>query len=900
MRAQAIHGAFCFFLLLTAGEQVLTAGQDGLPSAPKLVVFSDGTQIEVQHYELRGKLVVFVTDDGKLRSVSRIYVDLEATERINGDFPRKAFSEAGESAHGRADFTSGAPEQRGTMSRDAPGLSPLSGTSADSFALTPGAVQRFREPNLGPEVATEIDSASSDNATSPVAGAVIIDGPPPPQPPDMVSRDEAGRVTLRAVRLVEPLLVDGRLDDPVYRRVPAVSNFVQQEPHEGQPATEQTEIWVFFDDETFYVAARCRDSHPERIVTNELRRGHVGIARGDNLTVVLDTFYDRRNGFFFQTNPLGGVYDSLVTDERNENIDWDTVWDTRSARFEHGWSVEIAIPFESLRYKAGGDQVWGINVRRIVQWKNEMSYLNPVPASYGRTGIMKFSSAAALVGLELPVKSVNLELKPYVIADVTTDTVASPPVSNDPTGDAGFDVKYGLTRGLVADFTYNTDFAQVEVDEAQVNLTRFNLFFPEKRQFFLEGSDIFRFGGAGPRFSGLTPVGDAPIVFFSRRIGLIEGRPIPIRFGGRVTGRAGPYTIGVLNIHTDEDRTLGVDATNFSVGRLKRNVFSRSSIGVIATYRSPALDSGESNQVFGVDGAFAFFSNLFIDTYYARSPKPDRVGNEESYRATVENNGDRYGFQFEHLVVGRDFNPEIGFLRRRDFRRNFGQVQFTPRPASSSLVRKYRYEASFDYFSSDSNGVLETREAKLRFGIDFQNSDRWNVDYTRSFEFLAERFEISEGVIIPPGGYSFQNVRTTYALGQQHRLSGTLSFQSGGFFSGDRTEASYDGRLRVTTKFALEPGIAINWIDLSEGSFTTRLARLRVIYTMSPRMFVEALTQYNSSTDAIGTNIRFRWEYQPGSDLYIVYNEGRNDAPGRFPLLANRVLAVKFTRLFRF
>ena len=519
--------------------------------------------------------------------------------------------------------------------------------------------------------------------------------------------------------------------------------------------------------------------------------------------------------------------------------------------------------------------------------------------------IMKFSSAATLVGLELPAKSVTLELKPYGISEVTTDTVASPPVSNDVTRDVGFDVKYGLTRGLVADFTYNTDFAQVEVDEAQVNLTRFNLFFPEKRQFFLEGRDIFRFGGAGPRFSGLTPVGDAPIVFFSRRIGLSEGQPIPIQVGGRVTGRAGAYTISALNIQTDDDRTIGVDATNFSVARLKRNIFSRSSVGVIATHRSRTLDSTGSNQVFGVDGAFAFFSNLFIDTYYARSRTPDRVGparigKEESYRAQVVNSGDRYGFQFEHLVVGRDFNPEIGFMRRRDFRRNFGQVQFTPRPASSGVVRKYRYEASFDHFTSESTGVLETREAKLRFGIDFQNSDRWTVEYTRSFEFLPEPFEVSEGVNIPPGGYDFQDVRTSYRLDRGRRLAGDLSFRTGGFFSGDRTEASYNGRWRVTTKFALEPSIAINWIDLPEGSFTTRLARVRVIYTMSSRMFVESLTQYNSSIDALGTNIRFRWEYQPGSDLYIVYNEGRNAALGRFPLLTNRVLAVKFTRLFRF
>ena len=805
---------------------------------PKRVVFADGTVLPVRDYQLNGQLIVFETSDGKLHSASRDYVDIAAMDRMNG---------------------------------------------------------------AAPEASAVADSLPVSAAPAPSAsGLVIIDGPPPPVAPEMVARDELRRVTLRAVRLVEPIVVDGRLDDPVYERVPAVGDFIQQEPVEGELATEPTEVWIFFDDDTLYVSARCWDSRPERLVISELRRGNVGIARGDNLTVVLDTFYDRRNGFFFQTNPGGGVYDSLVTDERNENIDWDTVWDTQSALFDNGWSVEIAIPFASLRYKAGTEQVWGINIRRIVNWKNEMSFLNPVPASYGRSAIMKTSSSAALVGLEPPAKSVNLEVKPYVISDVTTDNVASPSISNDPSADAGFDVKYGLTRGLVADFTYNTDFAQVEADEAQVNLTRFNLFFPEKRQFFLEGRDIFRFGGAGPRFSGLTPVGDAPIVFFSRRIGLSQGQPIPIQVGGRVTGRAGPYTIGALNIHTEEDPALGVDATSFSVARLKRNVFSRSSIGLIATHRSLTLDGSGSNQVFGVDGAFAFFSNLFIDTYYARSRTPDLEGNNESYRATFQNNGDRYGFQYEHLLVGRDFNPEIGFMRRRDFRRNYGKVQFTPRPSSAGVIRKYRYEASFDRFTNETTGIVETREALLRFGIDFQSSDRWNVDYIRAHEFLLDRFEISPGVILPPGPYDFQFVATTYRIGQQNRLSGNVSFRTGGFFSGDRTEASYSGRLRVTTNFSLEPAIALNWIDLPEGSFTTQIARLRVIYTMSPRMFVEALTQYNSSVDSLLTNVRFRWEYTPGSDLYIVYNEGRNDAFGRAPLLNNRVFAVKFTRMFRF
>ena len=332
----------------------------------------------------------------------------------------------------------------------------------------------------------------------------------------MVARDEQGRVTLRAVRLDESLRIDGRRDEDIYTRVPSIGGFVQQEPSEGEPPTQDTNIWVFFDDTTFYFSVRNWDSEPERIVAKEMRRGNLGIARDDTITLTLDTFYDRRNGYYFETNVLGGVYEALVTDERSENEDWDTAWETRSALFDGGWSIEMAIPFKSLRYPGDGPQV----------------------------GIWKFSSSATLVGLETPSASTNLELPPYGISTVMTDHAATPAFTNTLKGDAGIDIKYGLTKGLTADLTYNTDFAQVEVDEMQVNLTRFGLFFPEKRSFFLEGRDIFYFGGAGPRFSSL-PSGDAPLLFFSRRIGLNEGQPIPILGGGRVTGRAGRYAVGL-------------------------------------------------------------------------------------------------------------------------------------------------------------------------------------------------------------------------------------------------------------------------------------------------------------------------------------------------------------------
>jgi hypothetical protein len=726
-----------------------------------------------------------------------------------------------------------------------------------------------------------------------------IDGPPAPVPPAMVARDERGRVTIRAVRLDDPLIVDGNLDDAVYGTVPGIGGFIQQEPSEGEPPTQATEIWVLFTDANFYLSVRCWDTEPERIVAKELRRGNSAIARDDTITLTLDTFYDRRNGFYFETNTLGGIYEALVTDERSENPDWDTVWSTRSARFDGGWSLELAIPFKSLRYPRGGPQIWGINVRRKLPRYEELSYLSAIPASYGRVGIWKFSSSATLVGLEAPTESTNLELKPYGISTLSTDLDATPAIRNDVTGDAGLDVKYGLTKGLIADLTYNTDFAQVEADETQVNLTRFSLFFPEKRPFFLEGQDIFSFGGAGPRFSGLAS-GDTPIMFFSRRVGLSEGQPVPILGGGRITGRAGPYSIGLLNIQTDDAPEIGALSTNFSVVRLKRNILGRSTIGMIGTYRSKALEGAGTNALYGVDARLSFLANFFIDTYWARTRTDGRTGNETSYRARIENAGDRYGFALEHLRVGEDFNPEVGFTRREDFRRTYGQVRFSPRHRSSDLIRKYTLQASLDYYEGDSSGLVETREALGEFEIQLESGERWRNSIAQNFEYLVEPFEIADDVVIPVGGYEFVTVQSRYTFGPQRPVSGTVGIQTGTFFGGDRTEVSYNGRMKFSTRLGLEPSVAFNVVDLPQGRFTTRIARARVIYTVTPRMFVEALTQYNSAADALGTNIRYRWEYTPGSDLFVVYTEARDTGLAGFPQLANRGLAIKLTRLLRF
>ena len=472
--------------------------------------------------------------------------------------------------------------------------------------------------------------------------------------------------TVRAVRIAQPLRVDGRLDEPVYRTVPHLADFVQQEPREGELATEPTDAWIFFDDDNIYVSARCWDSQPENMVANELRRDGSNIHQNENLTVVFDTFHDKRNSMFFETNSLGALRDALITDESDLNQDWNGVWDVKTGTFEGGWTLEMVIPFKTLRYSGA---VWGVNMRRIVRWKNETSVLNPVPAYIGGRAMAAVSFAATLVGLEVPPSGVNLEIKPYGIADLRTDRNARPAFTNEAGGDYGVDVKYGISKSLTADFTYNTDFAQVEDDTQQVNLTRFNLFFPERREFFLEGRGIFGFG-RGATVSGGGAIGDRPIMFFSRRIGLKQDGgpavPVPILGGGRVTGKLGRYSVGVLNIQTEDDVSVAKPQTNFTVLRLKRDIAGRSNVGMIYTRRAETGQAG-SGETFGVDGLYSPSAILNIAGYYAETRTPGLSLDQTSHLASFNYATDRYGLRVEQLGVDANFNPQIGFLRRRDF-----------------------------------------------------------------------------------------------------------------------------------------------------------------------------------------------------------------------------------------
>ena len=749
--------------------------------------------------------------------------------------------------------------------------------------------------------------AFAQDSQEPSGPAVTIDGSPAPVPPESITRDERRRATVRAIKLAQPLRVDGKLDEEVYTTHTPFGGFIQVAPKYGADATEKTDVWITYDQDNIYVSARLWDSaSPDRWISNELRRDTNQLRQNDHIGVMFDTFYDRRSGFLFYTNPLGALADYSVIDEGGSNTDWNPVWESRTGTFDGGWTVEMAIPFKTLRYRSGSDQVWGIQLRRSIRHKNEWTYLNPVPQNLaGPQAFNRISSGGTLVGLDLPPASRNLELKPYAISRWTTDRLRVPALSNDFDPDLGGDVKYGVTANLTADFTVNTDFAQVEIDEQQVNLTRFSLFFPEKRDFFLEGRGVFDFarGGAGAQGGGFSGgaegSADTPYLFYSRRIGLNNNRVIPITAGGRLTGKVGAFGVGVMNIQASDDVPSQTPDTNFTVIRVKRDILRRSTIGAMFTNRSVTVNRAGSNQGYGVDAAFSFYQNLNLGAYWARTESSGVRGDDDSYQAKVDYAADRYGARLEYLKVGDNFNPEVGFVRRDDFKRSFAQLRFSPRPANSRWVRKYTYQGSLDYIENGA-GLLETRQQSGRFEMEMHSSDRFTAEVNRNHEFLSVPFQVSRGVVIPVGGYDFSDVQLGYNFGQQRRVSGNLSLTRGEFYDGDITTVSYSsGRVTVTKRFSLEPSFSLSKVDLPAGDFITRVLRSRVDYGFSPRMFASALLQYNYTDRTFSSNLRYRWEYRPGSEFFIVWTD-EQDTRARGLMLRNRAFVIKATRLLRF
>ncbi len=780
------------------------------------------------------------------------------------------------------------------------------------------AAEAPTRPAPAPASSQTANPAPTPAQATAVEGAPLeIDDPPPPPPGAAITQEYQNGATIRAFRLTEALQIDGVIDEPFYQRVPAIREFVQGVPVEDGEPTELTEAWISFDDENIYVSARVWDSSgPDGWIANEMRRDAAQLRSNDHLAVFFDTYYDRRNAVGLSVSPIGGFSDFQITNEGNPNMDWNPIWVSRTALFDGGWSVEMSVPFKSLRYRPGREQVWGVQFRRSVLRKNEWIFVRALPLSVGgngTSGTFRVSMYATLVGIEAPELGRNLEVKPYGIAGSRTDVTLSP--QDDRYADGGVDVKYGITENLTADFTFNTDFAQVEVDEQQVNLTRFSLSFPEKREFFLESRGVFDFGlsaggGGGPGGGGGG--GGAPTLFYSRSIGLQNGRAIPILGGGRLTGKVGSFDVGLMSIQTDDEPSVGAESTNFSVARLRRDIFGRSSVGGLFQNRSRSVTGQGSNNAWGVDGFFGLTDDLSVLGYFAKSHTESSSGLEDSYRGRVAYDTDLFGVNVDHLVVGAAFNPEIGFVRRRDFRQTSASTRLSPRPRSISWIRQLTLSGNGTYIENESSGLVESWDAGGQVSVQFENSDNFSVGFGHSYENLIAPARIS-GAMVPAGRYSFNEGQVGYRLGPQRFFSANLSASHGHYYGGTITSAGIQGgRVEVTPQISVEPSVSFNWIHLPNaqvpGRYDQHVAVTRVTYTMSPRAYVSGLVQYAFTKsdagagggDALSANFRFRWEWAPGSELFLVYTEDRNpDVTDRWSTLRNRGFVLKINRLLR-
>jgi hypothetical protein len=698
--------------------------------------------------------------------------------------------------------------------------------------------------------------------------------------------------------------IDGRLDDEVWSLASPAGGFIQREPGYGQPSTEKTEFRILYDDRTIYFGVWLWDSDPSGIIGNEMKRDS-GLRRGDQLKIVIDTFHDHRNGFYFSTNPLGALKDAnTVENGRTINYDWNVVYENQTSIDDKGWYVEIAIPLSQLRFRTAiGESTWGLNLCRIIMRKNEEAYWVPFPREWSPSGFARVSNAGIITGLHDLRARRRLELLPYVSPRGSRDFTTTTP--SDVDTNVGFDFKVGVTDDLTADFTYNTDFAQVEADQEVVNLTRFSLFFPEKRQFFTESLGIFDYGKSASSPGGDAAGSDPGILplFYTRRIGMDEGQEVPLIGGGKLTGRMGPYSVGVMNITTDSaDVRVGgalrrTEQANFTALRVKRNILSKSSVGAILLNRDGGLT--DYNRSAGVDVGLMLGPSVTVLGMVARtvSPEPVLIGRRGSELAAVADLGykaNRFNAALQYSTIGGRFNPEMGFVTRTDVRASKAKAAWTPRPRWRG-VRQMFLEGSIDYYENH-DGQVESRSQQFDARLSRQDSSSVRFSASREHDVLSIPFATA-GTRLPAGEYSWTTYSAGYTSNQARRVYGSVNAEAGGYYSGDRQSARASLNFQLGRTLLLEPNLTKNWVTLpGRTTYATNTLNFRVSQSFSPDVFVKGFVQYNDERRTASFNVLFWYIYKPGSDLYIVYNEGREtDVPDRWSRPRNRSLAVKMT-----
>jgi hypothetical protein len=688
------------------------------------------------------------------------------------------------------------------------------------------------------------------------------------------------RPVATAVQTAEAPMVDGVLDDRVWQNATPLTDFIQAEPFEGQPASESTEVRIVYDDEAIYIGVALHDSDPSQIVTTDTRRDS-GLGEMDSFQIIFDTYRDQQNGFVFGTNAAGIQYDAQVRNQGNASSSWDGSWDVKTNITETGWTAEFRIPLRTLRY-GPAPQAWGLNFFRNIQRHRERTYWAPLPQTYN---LGRLSSAGELRGLNLQTPR-NFKVLPYVVSSANRNF--TPGAATDLDGDFGFDAKFGITPSLNLDATYNTDFAQVEVDTQQINLTRFNLRFPEKRPFFLENSGLFSIGK-----------GQELDLFFSRSIGLDDnGALVPIKGGARLSGKASGFNVGALNMQTGDVRSR--PGNNFSVLRMSRELPSRSGVGAMFVNRTATgslARTDDWNRTWGADARLGLGEHFTTSGFAARTETPGLTGRDYAYNVDSGWDDGRHRAAFQYGVTGEDFNPEVGFLENEDgYRRMYFQFEETLR---QERVRGWGFRELLPHATYTRytylDGGLQNEELHIDNHWDWENGNYIAASLNGTWDGLRVPFQIYPGVVVPAGEHGGLWLRLQMNTDRRKAVFARTNWEVGRFLTGDQNSPTFQVVFRNGGRFTVDTTWTYRAITLPQGAFHTNLGNMRVTYNFTPSVFVQSLLQYNDRTDRWSTNLRFHWLETAGTGLFLVYNntEGLN---GFGPV--NRTFIVKYVRQF--
>ena len=693
----------------------------------------------------------------------------------------------------------------------------------------------------------------------------------------------ADRARMTAVRMAEgeSIALDGELNEPVWKRAVPATDFIQQIPQTGSPATERTEVRIVYDRTTLYMGVVCFDSEPNKLLRYQMRRDQF-LSADDRFMWVIDPFLTGQGGYHFETNPSGLMGEGLIG-PAGYNRDWDGIWTERVRRTEAGWTIEIAIPFSTLNFDPAATE-WGFNFLRTVRRKGEDSLWTGWALNQG---LFRFSNTGLVQGLNQNVtQGLGLDVRPYALASAAASPVTGRP---EMSGDAkvGLDLFYSVTPGLRSNFTINTDFAQTEVDQRAVNLTQFALFFPEKRTFFLEGSNFFDFGsvsatGIGDAFS--RPADNSLLPFFSRQIGLDENaNPQKVNYGMKVIGQIGSGTdVGALQVQTANDPDAGVAGENFSAVRVKQRFLNQSYIGALYTSRDRRGGASPMLQTAGVDfqlatSTFRGSKNLSLGGFGLVTTNALNTGKNSAYGMRVDYLNDRWNTGMAYRVVQDNFRPALGFLTLASgYKRYQPYVNFSPRPLDNSIIRRMGFTANVD-LQTDANNQWLTRIWNLTvFNLDLQSEDTFSFLVLPEYERLNRDFRVNarDDISLPKGGdYSFVRYRLTASTADRRVIAVVPTFEWGGFYSGTRRQLSLDVTLRARPGVIIYASAELNKVDLPETRFTTRVFRLTPDVAVGQWVSLVNTFQYDSVSRVLGWQSRFRWIVTPGDDVYFVYTQ---------------------------